>query len=65
MSEVDLATVKEILGHKDISMTMRDAHLAPDHKRKAIKNLGVIFSTNTSLGTNPESEEKRVIAISR
>lgn len=39
MSGVDLATVKEILGHKDISMTMRYAHLAPDHKRKAMETL--------------------------
>jgi len=65
MSGVDLATVKEILCHKDISMTMRYAHLAPDHKRKPIENLGVIFSIGTSVGTKAETQEKRVIALSR
>jgi integrase len=65
MSGVDLATVKEILGHKDISMTMRYAHLAPDHKRRAIETLGTIFSIGTSVGTKTEMEEKKVIAISR
>ena len=31
-----LLTIKELLGHKDISMTMRYAHLIPDQKRKAV-----------------------------
>jgi len=48
-----------------ISMTMRYAHLAPDHKRRAIENLGVIFSIGTSVGTTTETEEKKVIALSR
>jgi hypothetical protein len=33
MAGVDLMTVKEFLGHsKDIKMTLRYAHLAPDYK---------------------------------
>jgi site-specific recombinase XerD len=31
MGGVDIRTVQELLGHKDISMTMRYSHLAPDH----------------------------------
>ncbi len=36
MAGVDITTVKELLGHKDIKMTLRYAHLAPSHKVKAL-----------------------------
>ena len=36
MAGVDLVTIKELLGHKDIKMTLRYAHLAPSHKVKAV-----------------------------
>ena len=39
MSGVDLATVGQLLGHKDISTTMIYAHLAPEHVRKAVEKL--------------------------
>ena len=31
-----LQALKEILGHKDITMTLRYAHLAPDHLRREV-----------------------------
>jgi len=31
--------IKELLGHKSITMTLRYAHLIPDQKRRAILNL--------------------------
>jgi integrase len=34
-----LLTIKELLGHKTLMMTIRYAHLIPDHKRKAILKL--------------------------
>jgi integrase len=39
MRGVDLTTVKELMGHKHINMTLRYAHLAPGHKRSAISVL--------------------------
>ena len=31
-----MTTVKELLGHKQLTMTLRYAHLAPSHKVKAV-----------------------------
>ncbi|MBI4639780.1 MAG: site-specific integrase [Candidatus Tectomicrobia bacterium] len=39
MKGVDLTTVKELMGHKDITMTLRYAHLTPGHKRNAVELL--------------------------
>ena len=39
MKGVDITTVKELLGHKTLAMTLRYAHLAPEHKAKAVELL--------------------------
>ena len=39
MSDLDLNTVRELLGHCDMTMTLRYAHLAPEHKANAVEKL--------------------------
>ncbi|MBF0557131.1 MAG: site-specific integrase [Nitrospirae bacterium] len=36
MAGVDITSVKELLGHKTLTMTLRYAHLAPSHKVRAV-----------------------------
>ncbi len=39
MAGVDLPTLKELMGHSDISTTMRYVHPTPEHKREAVRKL--------------------------
>jgi site-specific recombinase XerD len=39
MAGVDLATVREIMRHKSIEMTLRYSHLSPEHKKSAVETL--------------------------
>jgi len=39
MADVDIRTVAEVMGHKKIQMTMRYAHLSPEHKLVAVERL--------------------------
>jgi integrase len=43
-----LREVKELLGHSDIQITMRYAHLAPDHLRAAVASLDGILSPDAT-----------------
>ena len=68
MSGADLTTVKEILGHREIEMTLRYSHLAPAHKASAMDKLGEAFEAAASKdrkeregGVN-EAQESPVLA---
>jgi len=52
MAGVDITTVKELLGHKDIKMTLRYAHLAPSHKVKAVDVLDNTLNGKTVKNEN-------------
>ena len=39
MAGVDLNTVRELLGHADLKMTLRYSHLAQEHKQSAVEKL--------------------------
>jgi hypothetical protein len=53
MSGVDLTTVKEIMRHKTIEMTLCYAHLSPEHKKSAIAAL------ESALTLKKEKKEKK------
>ncbi len=44
MAGVDLATVKELLGHHSLEMTIRYSHLAPAHKAAAVAKLAAALT---------------------
>jgi len=49
MAGVSITTIKELLGHKTLTMTLRYAHLAPSHKVKAVDVLdGAINGTSNN-----------------
>jgi site-specific recombinase XerD len=56
MAGVDLRTVQELAGHKNIAMTCRYAHLAPAHEQTAVEKL-VPSATKTATGDFQGNEE--------
>jgi integrase len=58
MAGVDLPTVKELMGHKDIKMTLRYTFLSSDHKKDVVsklENYGTKSHQFSQQGTQQES----------
>ncbi|MBZ5687258.1 MAG: site-specific integrase [Acidobacteriia bacterium] len=53
MAGVDLRTVAELMGHKTIQMTMRYAHLAPEHNLAAVEKLVSLTSYSAKSEEQP------------
>ncbi|HEX3035839.1 MAG TPA: tyrosine-type recombinase/integrase [Thermodesulfobacteriota bacterium] len=66
MAGVDLVTVQELLGHKDIKMTKRYSHPTPMHKKQAVSMLN-IGRVDTYLDTkhNYEGSKSAVSSLNR
>jgi len=45
MSGVDLNTIRELMGHKSLKMTLRYSHLSPNHKKAAVSLLAKMMDT--------------------
>ncbi|MBM4307580.1 MAG: site-specific integrase, partial [Deltaproteobacteria bacterium] len=57
MAGVDLRTIQELMGHKDIKMTMRYSHPTPEHKRKAVEMLSVEKMVTTIFTTEAKTPD--------
>ena len=53
MQGVDLMTIKELMGHKTLAMTLRYSQLAPGHKMKAVNILDQTLSLNPPQAERP------------
>lgn len=59
MAGVDLNTVRELLGHGDIKITLRYAHLAPEHKAAAVR---LLDRQNGPVPSEEENVEERDVS---
>jgi len=56
MQGIDLKTVQQVLGHKDIKMTMRYSHLSPEYVQEAIERLDSVW---TLYGHQKKNQQKK------
>ncbi len=61
MAGVDISTVQELMGHKDITMTKRYSHPTPQHKKQAVERLNIdVMDTYLDTGHDYEGTIRAV-----
>ncbi len=63
MAGVDIVTVQELMGHKDITMTKRYSHPTPEHKKQAVEKLNS-DSMDTYLDTSYSNKDSQAVVTS-
>jgi integrase len=64
MAGVDIPTIKELLGHKSLAMTMRYSHLSPSHKARAVELLDSVLSEIPELTSQPAHNLEDIDSLS-
>jgi integrase len=54
MAGVDIRTVQDLMGHKDIKMTMHYSHPTPEYKKNAVKMLDSSHNVFHNTGYDPD-----------
>ncbi len=68
MAGVDLGTLKELMGHSHISVTMRYVHPTPEHKQEALRklerfNVEQVFAKHEAVGGTHKSHHSQEATV--
>jgi integrase len=56
MAGIDIRTIAQLMGHRTIQMSMRYAHLAPEHNQAAVDRLSAMFGARDTQSDTEQQE---------
>jgi integrase len=59
MGGFNLRAIQQLLGHKDLRMTARYAHLSADHLQQAVNSLDAVLGSSIGTLSEHASQEGR------